>query len=167
MLKKSSPLQLLGQMEPNLTGSIYVRSSIKCLRFVPFCQQIWLPRVNLVTVQWPSNLHRIFMSRTVSQLLFEIDHLYLFYKYFVRCTCQSARCHLNLTSFSWYSDLRHIFMSRSVSQLLQETDQLYLVNKYIVKCRCQSKRCHLTLTSFSRSSDLYHIFMSKYVSQLL
>jgi hypothetical protein len=50
MLKKSSPLQLLGQMEPNLTGSIYVRSSIKCLRFVPFCQQIWLPRVNLVTV---------------------------------------------------------------------------------------------------------------------
>jgi hypothetical protein len=29
MLKKSSPLKLLGQMEPNLTGSIYVRSSIK------------------------------------------------------------------------------------------------------------------------------------------
>jgi hypothetical protein len=27
MLKKSSPLKLLGQMEPNLTGSIYVRSS--------------------------------------------------------------------------------------------------------------------------------------------
>jgi hypothetical protein len=29
MLKKSSPLKLLGQMEPNLAGSIYVRSSIK------------------------------------------------------------------------------------------------------------------------------------------
>jgi hypothetical protein len=28
MLKKSSPLKLLGQMEPNLAGSIYVRSSI-------------------------------------------------------------------------------------------------------------------------------------------
>jgi hypothetical protein len=30
MLKKSS-LKLLGQMEPNLAGSIYVRSSIKLL----------------------------------------------------------------------------------------------------------------------------------------
>jgi hypothetical protein len=28
MFKKSSPLKLLGQMEPNLAGSIYVRSSI-------------------------------------------------------------------------------------------------------------------------------------------
>jgi hypothetical protein len=35
MLKKSSPIKLLGQMEPNLAGSIYVRSSIKFLRFVP------------------------------------------------------------------------------------------------------------------------------------
>jgi hypothetical protein len=40
MLKKSSPLKLLGQLEPNLAGSIYVRSSIKFLRFVPFGQQI-------------------------------------------------------------------------------------------------------------------------------
>jgi hypothetical protein len=29
MIKKSSPLKLRGQMEPNLAGSIYVRSSIK------------------------------------------------------------------------------------------------------------------------------------------
>jgi hypothetical protein len=35
-------------MEPNLAGSIYVRSSIKFLRFVPFGQQIWLPRAILV-----------------------------------------------------------------------------------------------------------------------
>jgi hypothetical protein len=41
MLKKSSPLKLLGQMEPNLAGSIYVRSSIKPLHLVPFCQQTW------------------------------------------------------------------------------------------------------------------------------
>ena len=41
MLKKSSPLKLLGQMEPNLAGSIYVRSSIKLLHLVPFNQQIW------------------------------------------------------------------------------------------------------------------------------
>jgi hypothetical protein len=41
MLKKSSPLKLLGQMEPNLVGSIYVRSSIKLLHLVPFGQQTW------------------------------------------------------------------------------------------------------------------------------
>ena len=41
MLKKSSPLKLLGQMEPNLAGSIYVRSSIKFLHLVPFGQQTW------------------------------------------------------------------------------------------------------------------------------
>jgi hypothetical protein len=35
MLKKSSPLKLLGQMEPNLAGSIYVRSSIKLLCSYP------------------------------------------------------------------------------------------------------------------------------------
>jgi hypothetical protein len=49
MLNKSSPLKLLGQMEPNLAGSIYVRSSIKFLRFIPFGQQIWLPRAILVS----------------------------------------------------------------------------------------------------------------------
>ena len=41
MLKKSSPLKLLGQMEPILAGSIYVRSSIKLLHLVPFDQQTW------------------------------------------------------------------------------------------------------------------------------
>jgi hypothetical protein len=41
MLEKSSPLKLLGQMEPNLAGSIYVRSSIKLLHLVPFRQQTW------------------------------------------------------------------------------------------------------------------------------
>jgi hypothetical protein len=41
MLKKSSPLKLIGQMEPNLAGSIYVRSSIKLLHLVPFGQQTW------------------------------------------------------------------------------------------------------------------------------
>jgi hypothetical protein len=41
MLKKSSPLKLLAQMEPNLAGSIYVRSSIKLLHLVPFGKQTW------------------------------------------------------------------------------------------------------------------------------
>jgi hypothetical protein len=31
LLLKKSPLKLLGQMKPNLAGSIYVRSSIKLL----------------------------------------------------------------------------------------------------------------------------------------
>jgi hypothetical protein len=39
-VKKSSPLKLLGQMDPNLAISIYIRSSIKFLRFVPFGLQI-------------------------------------------------------------------------------------------------------------------------------
>jgi hypothetical protein len=30
-------------MEPNLAGSIYVRSSINLLHLVPFCQQTWMP----------------------------------------------------------------------------------------------------------------------------
>jgi hypothetical protein len=33
-LKKSSPLKLPGKMEPNLAGSIYIRSSIKLLHMV-------------------------------------------------------------------------------------------------------------------------------------
>jgi hypothetical protein len=47
MLNKSSPLKLLGQMEPNLAGSIYVRYSIKLLHMVPFGQQKWPPRAIL------------------------------------------------------------------------------------------------------------------------
>ena len=49
LLKKSFPLKLLGQMEPSLAGSSYVRSSINFLHFVPFRQQIWLPRAILVS----------------------------------------------------------------------------------------------------------------------
>jgi hypothetical protein len=49
-------------MEPNLAGSIYVRSSIKFLHFVPFGQQIWLPRAILV-FDWLM-LKKIFSSET-------------------------------------------------------------------------------------------------------
>jgi hypothetical protein len=34
-------------MEPNLAGSIYVRSSIKLLHLVPFGLQTWPPRLIL------------------------------------------------------------------------------------------------------------------------
>jgi hypothetical protein len=53
MLNKSSPLKLLGQMEPNLAGSIYVRYSIKLLHMVPFGQQTWPPRAILFS-DWVS-----------------------------------------------------------------------------------------------------------------
>jgi hypothetical protein len=54
MLKKSSTLKLLGQMEPNLAGSIYVRSSIKHLHLVPFGQQTW---PLLLTIEHRVKLH--------------------------------------------------------------------------------------------------------------
>jgi hypothetical protein len=44
---QSSPLKMLGKMEPNLAGSIYVRSSIKLLHLIPFGQQTWPPRLIL------------------------------------------------------------------------------------------------------------------------
>jgi hypothetical protein len=62
MLKKSS-LKLLGQMEPNLAGSICVRFSIKFLHFVPFGQQIWLPRAILVISKKELLLVAMFVGR--------------------------------------------------------------------------------------------------------
>jgi hypothetical protein len=42
---KSSPLQLFGQMNRNLVGSILGRSSIKFAEFVPILLQTWPPQV--------------------------------------------------------------------------------------------------------------------------
>ena len=52
-------------MEPNLAVSIYVRSSIKILHFVPFHQQIWPPRAILVS-DWQL-FKKIFSSETTRQ----------------------------------------------------------------------------------------------------
>ena len=41
--QKSSPLKLLGQMEPNFAGSIYGRSFIKFVHFVPIRKETWPP----------------------------------------------------------------------------------------------------------------------------
>ena len=51
--QKSSPLKPLGQMEPNLTGSIYGRSCIKFVHFVPIGQQTWPPWA-ILNSDWPS-----------------------------------------------------------------------------------------------------------------
>jgi hypothetical protein len=68
MLKKSSPLKLLGQMEPNLAGSIYVRSSIKLLDFVTFGQQTWLL---LLKIEHMVKLH-VFGNNSKSLITSEI-----------------------------------------------------------------------------------------------
>jgi hypothetical protein len=47
--KNSSPLKLLGQMNRNLVGSIYGRSSIKSAHFVLIHWQTWPPQAILVT----------------------------------------------------------------------------------------------------------------------
>jgi hypothetical protein len=47
--KKSSPLKPLGQMNQNLVGSIYGRSSIKIAHFVPIGLQTWPPQAILVS----------------------------------------------------------------------------------------------------------------------
>ena len=67
MLKKSSTLKLLGQMELNLAGSIYVRSSIKLLHLVPFGQQTWplLLRI-LVITQKPLIISEIWRGKMIS-----------------------------------------------------------------------------------------------------
>ena len=58
----STPLKQLGQMEPSLAESIYIRSSINFLHFVPFHQQIWPPRAILVS-DWLL-FKKIFSSET-------------------------------------------------------------------------------------------------------
>jgi hypothetical protein len=52
-------------MEPNMAVSIYVRSSIKFLHFVPFHPQIWPPREILVS-DWLL-FKKIFSSKTAWQ----------------------------------------------------------------------------------------------------
>jgi hypothetical protein len=49
ILLKSSPLKPLGQMNRNLVGSIYGRSTIKIAHFVPIRQQTWPPQAILVS----------------------------------------------------------------------------------------------------------------------
>jgi hypothetical protein len=67
-LNKSSPLKLLGQIEPNLAGSIYVRSSIKLLHLVPFDQQTW---PLLLQIEHMVKLH-VFGNNSKSLIISEI-----------------------------------------------------------------------------------------------
>jgi hypothetical protein len=64
------PLKLLGKIEPNLAGSIYVRSSVKLLHLVPFGQQTWPPRLILFSDQSSNHmgLLRLLLSLDYSKL---------------------------------------------------------------------------------------------------
>jgi hypothetical protein len=52
--KKSSPLKPLGQMNRNLVGSIYGRSSVTIAHFVPIRLQTWPPQTIIVS-DWEIN----------------------------------------------------------------------------------------------------------------
>ena len=66
--QKSSPLKLLGQMEPNFAGSIYGRSFIKFVHFVPIGQETWLSwailNSNWLSFQKPSPLKPLWPNGT-------------------------------------------------------------------------------------------------------
>jgi hypothetical protein len=63
MLKKSPPLKLLGQMEPNLAGSIYVRSSIKQLHLVNEMEKLYRgPYIDAYCQVW-FHLAKLFQRR--------------------------------------------------------------------------------------------------------
>jgi hypothetical protein len=59
---KSSPLKPLGQMNWNLVGSIYGRSSLKSAHFVMIHYQTWLPQAIIVS-DWPIVLNVLLWNR--------------------------------------------------------------------------------------------------------
>ena len=57
----SSPLKPLGEMNRNLVGSIYGRSSIKSAHFVPIHWQTWPPQAILVS-DWSISKNLLFWN---------------------------------------------------------------------------------------------------------
>jgi hypothetical protein len=60
--KKSSPLKPLSQMNRNLVGRIYGRSSIKSAHFVPIHLQTWPPHAILVS-DWSISKNLLLWNR--------------------------------------------------------------------------------------------------------
>ena len=65
-LQKSSSLKPLGQMEPNLTESIYGRSFMKFVHFVLIGRQTWPPWA-ILNSDWPS-LQKSFPLKPLGQM---------------------------------------------------------------------------------------------------
>jgi hypothetical protein len=155
MLSKSSPLKLLGQMKPNLAGSIYVRSSINFLCFVPFGQQIWLPRAIL----WNSlaKLNQTWQeASTVFSCIFHAGFFTFFFS-----QIGGARYTTEL--------IVHIFFLTEFDCLFMGKWCFCLANQYCLSdfltTQCPKKHCNeclwiqICLLIISPSSDLCHIFI--------
>ena len=113
MLKKSSPLKLLGQIKPNLAGSSYVRSSIKLLHLVPFGQQTWPPRAILFS-DWLM-LKKIF-SETAWPNGAKLDRKYLckvLYKVSSFRPVQPTNMAAKGNSCFWLATVKKIFSSET------------------------------------------------------
>ena len=94
-------------MEPNLAVSIYVRSSIKFLHFVPFHQQIWPPRSILVS-DW-LRFKRIFSSEIAWQNGANLGRKYLckiFYKASSFGSIRPTNIATKINSFFWLANVK-------------------------------------------------------------
>ena len=91
-------------MEPNLAVSIYVRSSIKFLHFVPFHQQIWPPRAILVS-DWLL-FKKIFSSETAWQKWTQT-------KASSFGSIRPTNMATKINSFFWLANVKKIFSSET------------------------------------------------------
>ena len=101
-------------MEPNLAVSIYVRSSIKFLHFVPFHQQIWPPRAILVS-DWLL-FKKIFSSETAWQNGAKLGRKHLcmiLYKASSFGSIRSTNMATKINSFFWSANVKKIFSSET------------------------------------------------------
>ena len=98
-------------MEPSLAVSIYVRSSIKFLHFVPFHQQIWPPRAILVS-DWL--LFQKIFSETALQNGAKLGRKQLckiLYKASSFGSIRSTNMPTKINSFFWLANVKKIFSS--------------------------------------------------------
>ena len=101
-------------MEPNLTVSIYVRSSIKFLHFVPFHQQIWPPRAVLVS-DWLL-FKQVFSSETAWQNGAKLGRKHLckiLYKASSFGSIRPTNMAAKSNSFFWLANVKKIFSSET------------------------------------------------------
>ena len=97
-------------MEPNLAVSIYIRSSIKFLHFVPFHQQIWRPWAILVS-DWLL-FKKIFSSETAWQNGAKLGRKHLckiLYKASSFGSIRPTNMAAKINSFFWLANAKKIF----------------------------------------------------------
>ena len=101
-------------MEPILAVSIYLRSSIKFLHFIPFHQQIWPPRAILVS-DWLL-FKKIFSSETAWQNGAKLGSKHLckiLYKASSFGSIRPTNMATKINSFFWLANVKKIFSSET------------------------------------------------------